>query len=440
MKAILTAIALLAAVAQEPGAAPDLSHPWTLTQCLDWAMGHNLTVARQELSLEGREVDKNTADNAWLPAVNASASENFSFGRGLGGNNTYESGNSSSTSLNLGANMTLFDGLATPNRMKLAALNLDAATADLEKVRNDIRISVAKAYIQILYNYEIRDVAADQVGIDSLQVVRLQGLFDSGMASAAEVSQQKASLAQSRLTLVQADNNVRASLLDLAQLLEFPYWEGFSVVRPKVSSGSGLLSSPDDIYADALSVRPEVQAEQIRLEGTDYSIKIAQASGYPSLSLSGGLGSNYYSNFGTQGFFNQLSNNFSQYVGISLNIPIFDKFSTRNQVRTAKLNRQTQVIQLRQAEQTLYKEIQQAWNSAVAAQAKLDAAQVAATSAEDAFRLTQAKYENGKATFTEFSEARTRLMKARSDAVQATYEAFFQTKLVEFYRGGTLAL
>ena len=437
MKALLIALAFMA---QPTDSLPDLTHPWSLQECTQWALEHNLTVAAQEVAVQGKEIDKNTADMAWLPSVNGSVSENWSFGRGIGGNNTYESGNSASTGFNLGASMNLFDGLATPRRMQLAKLNLEAATEDLEKARNDIRVQVAQAYVQILYNYEIADVAREQLAIDSLQVVRLEGLFGTGKASAAEVSQQKASLAQSQVTLIQAQNNVRTSLLTLAQLLELPSWEEFSIIRPKVEMEELYIGHPDDIYADALGVRPEIRAEQLRLEGSAKQLQITKAAYYPSLSLSAGMGTNYYSSFATQSFWNQLSNNFSQYVGLSLNIPIFNKFSTRNQVRTAKLQQTSQQLQLRRTQQTLYKEIQQAWNSAVAARAKWEASVAAASAAQDAFVLTQAKYENGKATFTEFNESRNRLVKAQSDAVQATYEYLYQTRLVEFYRGGALVL
>ena len=160
----------------------------------------------------------------------------------------------------------------------------------------------------------------------------------------------------------------------------------------------------------------------------------------PSLSLSAGLGTNYYSTFGTQGFMDQLSNNFSQYVGLSLSIPIFNRFATRNQVRSARLQQSTQQIQLRRTQQNLYKEIQTAWNGAVAARAKWEASRTASAAAQDAFELMQAKYENGKATLTEFNETRNRLVKAQSDAIQATYEYLYQTRLVEFYRGGALVL
>lgn len=435
MKSFVLAFALMQAVE-----VPATNHPWTLKECTDWALEHNLTVATQNMNVEGRAIDKNTADMAWLPSVNGSASENWSFGRGIGGNNTYESGNSASTSFNLSASMNLFDGLATPRRMQLAELNLEAATADLEKARDDIRVQVAQAYVQILYNYEIADVAREQLAIDSLQVARLEGMFGNGKASAAEVSQQKASLAQSQLTLVQAQNNVRASLLALAQLLELPDWNGFSVVRPAVELEEVPLSCPDVIYIDALAIRPEIRAEKLRLDGAAKQLQIAKAAWSPSLSLSAGMGTNYYSSFGTTGFWDQLSNNFSQYVGLSLSIPIFNKFSTRNQVRSAKLQQQTQAIQLRRTEQNLYKEIQQAWNSAVASRAKWEASQTAAAAAKDAFELMQAKYENGKATLTEFNESRNRLVKAQSDSVQATYEYLYQTRLVEFYRGGELTL
>ena len=427
MNALIIALALAAPV----DSLPDLSRPWSLAQCMDWAMENNLTVLQQEDNLQGREIDKNTAEMSWLPSVNASASENWSFGRGLGGNNTYESGNTSSTSFSLGSNMTLFDGLATPRRIDLARL---------EKARDDIRVSVAQGYVQILYNYEILDMAREQLVIDSLQVARLEGLFRSGKASAAEVSQQKASQAQSQLTLVQAENNLRASLLDLAQLLELPEWDGFNIVRPEIEPEPVYLGTPDDIYADALGIRPAIKAEQLRLEGARKQVDIAKSSYSPSLSLSAGLGTNYYTSFSSTSFWNQLSNNFSQYVGLSLSVPIFNKFSTRNQVRSAQLNLHSQQLQLRRAEQNLYKEIQQAWNGAVAAQAKWEAAKVATDAARDAFELMQAKYENGKATLTEFNETRNRLVKSQSDAAQASYEYLFQTRLVQFYRGAPLSL
>ena len=416
--------------------------PWNLRQCIDWALEHNLTVASQKLNEESADVNRNTAEMSWLPNLNGSISENVSFGRGLGGNNTYEYGNSSTTGFSLGSSMTLFDGLATPNRIKQARLNLDAATEDLAKAKDDVSVAVAKAYMQVLYNYEIEDVAALQVSIDSLQVERLQGMMDAGRASKADLSQQKASLAQSRVTLVQAQNNVRSSILDLAQLLEITEWDTFSIDRtvPEIPEDGIYIGTPDDIYADAVMIRPSVKAEEMRLKSSDYNVKVAKGGYFPSLTLSGGLGTNYYSSFATAGFWNQLGANFSQYVGLSLSIPIFNNFRVRNQVRSAKIQQSNQELQLRRVKQTLYKEICQAWNGANAARSKYEASIEAESAAADAFELTQAKYEGGGATLTDFSDARTRYMKAKSDLVQASCEYIFQTTLVRFYRGEKLTL
>ena len=274
MKTLLIALALTQAT---PDSLHDFSQPWTLRQCTEWALEHNLSVAAQQCVAQTQEVNQNTARMAWLPGVSASVGENLNFGRGLGSNNTYEYGNTASTSFSLGASMTLFDGLATPARMELARLNLEAATKELEKVRDDVSISVAKAYVQILYSQQILDVAREQVSIDSLQLERLQGMLQNGKASAAEVSQQRSSLAQSQLALVQARNNVRSAVLDMAQLLELPQWDGFSVQQPASAPEAVALPSPDDIYAEAVGLRPSIQAEELRLEGMDQSVRIAKA-------------------------------------------------------------------------------------------------------------------------------------------------------------------
>ena len=133
-----------------------------------------------------------------------------------------------------------------------------------------------------------------------------------------------------------------------------------------------------------------------------------------------------------------MKNNFSQYIGLNLSVPIFSHFSNRNQVRNARLQYSNQEIMLDNSKKTLYKEIQQAYYNAVGSQAKYRSSQVAATSAEDAFELAQAKYENGKSGITEFNEAKGRYMSAASNLVQARYEYLYQSKILDFYRGRDL--
>ena len=417
---------------------------WTLRECCDYALAHNLQVRQQDNQVRQQELKLSTARNSRLPDLSASVSENFSFGRGLTAENTYTNTNTSSTSFSLGTSIPLFTGFQIPNNIKLNQLNLEALTQDLEKARNDIRTQVAQAYVQILYDMEISDVAHRQISIDSMQVHRLQVMLDYGKASPAELSQQKSTLAQSRLTATQADNKLQLSILALTQLLELPSPAGFSIVRPSVASLESLASitaiSPEVIYEEALATRPEVAAEQFRLQGMEKNIKIAQAGLYPSLSFTAGLGTNYYktSGFSADGFGKQLKNNFSQYLGLNLQIPIFNRFSTRNNIRSARISQETQQLQLDYVKKGLYKEIQQAYYNAVAAQEKLRSSEKAEQAAMDAFTLMQAKYENGKANLTEFNESKNNYMKSESDLVQARYELLYQTHLLDFYRGREL--
>ncbi|MBO4718910.1 MAG: TolC family protein [Prevotella sp.] len=420
---------------------------WSLRECCDYAVENNISIKQQQNQCRQQEIQLSTAKNSRLPDVSGSVGQNFSFGRGLTAENTYSNTNTSSTSFNLGASVPLFTGFQIPNQIKLNQLNLEAATADLEKAKNDIRMQVAQAYVQILYDMEISDVARRQIAIDSAQVARMQAFVDNGKASEAELSQHRATLAGSRLTATQADNNTRLAILNLTQLLELPSPDGFAIVRPDISELSGISGlseasglTPDMIYADALGVKPEILSQQLRLKGTDHNIKIAQAGYYPTLSLSGGLGTNYYttSGFKSDAFGTQLKNNFSQYIGVNLSVPIFNRFQTRNSIRTAKIEQENQQLALDNTKKTLYKDIQQVYYNALNAQSKEKSSKEALQSSKDAFTLMQAKYENGKATITEFNESKNNYLKAESDLVQARYENLYQQALIEFYRGKDL--
>ena len=419
--------------------------PLSLRECCDYAISHNISIKQQQNLCRQQEIQLSTARNSRLPDVNGSLGQNFSFGRGLTADNTYSNTNTSNTSAQLSASLPLFTGFEIPNQIKLSKLNLEATTADLEKAKNDIRMEVAKAYVQILYDMEIAEVAHRQISIDSAQVARLEAFLKNGKASGAELSQQKASLANSRLVATQSDNKLNLSILSLSQLLELPSPEGFAIVRPSQEELDNLVSldrlaTPDQIYAEALGIKPEILSQQLKLKGAANSIKIAQAGYYPTLSLSGGLGTNYYttSGFKSDGFGDQLKNNFSQYIGLNLNIPIFNRFQTRNKVRNARIEMETQQLKLDNTKKTLYKEIQQVYYNTLNAQSKEQSSAEAVQSTKDAFLLMQAKYENGKANITEFNESKNGYLKSESDLIQARYENLYQHALLDFYRGKEL--
>lgn len=415
--------------------------PWSLQDCINYALEHNLSVQQGELNVEQREVELNTAQNRRLPTVSASASENLSFGRGLTADNTYSNSNTTSTSFSLGGNVPVFQGFQITNGIKLSELNLAAATADLEKARDDIRVAVAQAYVQILYNQELLRVAAEQAAHDEELLEQIKARLDVGKVSAAEVSAQQATLAQSRQSAIQAEGNLRIALLDLTQLLEFPSPEGFSIVTPEVGDPSQiLLMRPEAIYEEAVAVKPAVEAAKLNVDYAELGIARAKGAYLPTLSLSGGLGSNYYTNskFESDPFGKQLKNNFSQYVGLSLNIPIFQGFSVRNNVRTAQLSYKGQQIQLESVKKALYKEIQQAYYNAVSAQARYTGSRETEQSARLHYELTEEKYKVGKAGVADYNDARNNWLRAESEYIQARYQCLYQTKLLDFYRGRDL--
>ena len=430
---LLLLLAASVATAQEHG-------PWSLRDCIGYALEHNISLQQQGLQVQQQELQLSTSKGSRLPSVSANASENFSFGRGLTADNTYSNTNTTSTGFSLGASVPVYQGSRISNSIRQDELNLKAVTADFERAKENVSMAVAQAYVQILYNMELLDVARNQVAIDSLQVERLTGMLENGKASPAQVAQQRAALGQSRLTATEALNSLKLAVLDLTQLLELPFPEGFTIIRPVTDLEGTILPDPERIYEDALLEKPAVKAEEFRLDASEYAIKIAKGAYLPSISASGGFGSNYYtmSSAPSNSFADQMKNNFSQYLGLTLSVPIFNGFQTRNQVRAAELSRKNQMLQLENTRKTLYKEIQQAYYNAVAAREKLLSSKEAEASAKESYDLVTAKYENGKANITEFNEARDAFLRSESDLSRARYEFLYATKLLDFYQGREL--
>ena len=438
-------ITLLAAVAAFSVLLPcKAQEAWSLEKCIDYAIEHNLTVKQQEAARDKNAIDLNTARWSRLPDLNGSASHSFNFGRSLQSNNTYQSINTQSTGFSVSTSIPLFTGMQIPNTVALSKLNLQAAVEDLNKAKEDISIQVTSAYLQVLFNQELAKVAHDQAALSKEMLVQKEAFFRNGKASESEWLEAKARVAQDRLSAVQADNSLSLALLDLSQLLELPSPDNFRIAAPdvKMERLEKGLTSPADIYNQAVLTKPAVMAAMYRLQGAAKSVKIAQSAWYPQLSFGAGLSTNYYKMSGRENarFRTQLRDNFSQYVGFSLSVPIFNRLSTRNKVRSARLDQTTLAWQLEETKKSLYKEIQQAYYNAANSRTQYYSSETAQEAAESSFELMKKKYINGKANATEYNEARTNWMKALSDCIQAKYEYLFRTKILDFYKGTPLTL
>lgn len=417
---------------------------WTLRQCIEHAIENNLTVMRSENAVEQGKIDVNTNKWARLPNLNGSAGQSYNWGRAgtrvkdeATGNEivVYKNTNSNSTSFSLNTSVPLFTGFQLPNQYELSKLNLKAAVADLEKLKEDISINVTSYFLQALFNQELYKITEEQIELSKEQLNRIVRLNELGKASPAEVAEVKARLAQDEMNAIQAENNYKLALLDLSQLLELPTPDGFLLVAPDEEIALGALTPPDEIYLEASTTKPGILAARYRLEGSEKSIRIAQSAYYPQLSFSGNLNTGYYSTVSGRSFKQQMDDNFSKYLGFNLSVPIFNRFTTRNNVRKARLQQKDYSIQLDAAKKDLYKEIQQAWYNAVAAEVKYSSSTVTVGANEEAFRLMKEKFENGKATSIEFNESKLNLMRSQSDQVQAKYDYLFRGKILDFYKG-----
>lgn len=412
----------------------------TLAQCIDYAVSHNVNVKRYANNVEQQKVQLSTARNSRLPDLTAGASQSFNFGRGLNSENAYVNRNTQSTGFNLQTSVPLLTGGRIPNEIAMSRLNLQAATADLEHARQSIALQVAAAYLQAVYAAEVVKVQEAQVAFSKIQEDRISKLFNAGKSPESDVVEAHSQVAQDEMGRTQAKCDYKLAMLDLSQLLELSSPDSIEIVAPQGETSPTLPPLPDRIFARAEGVKPEIQAEKLRLQAAEKNIRIAKAALYPTLSLGAGLSSEYYKTSGYQAasFSKQLSDNFNKSIGLSLNIPIFNRLATRNSIRQAKLQQSEQALQLDETKKTLYKEIQQAYYNAVNAQAKYESALAARKAAESNFNMMTGKFENGRANATEFEEAKTKRANAITSTLQAKYEYILRMKIIEFYEGNKL--
>ena len=415
---------------------------WDLQRCIAHAIEHNLSIKQKEAAREQSKVELNTSQWSRLPNLNGNVGQSFNFGRALQSDNTYGNRNTQNTNFSLGTNIPLFTGMQIPNSIALSKLNLKAATEDLNKAKEDISIQVASYFLQVLFNEELVKVARNQVKLSQEQLDKKVAFFKNGKASEAEVLEAKSRVAQDELSMVQAENNHQLALLDLSQLLELPSPEGFQISVPNIDNFSAHLTLPEEVYALAMMNKPAIKAAQYRMQGAEKSIKIAQSAYYPQLSFGAGIGTNYYRLSGIQNadFGTQWEQNMNKYLQFSLSIPLFNRFQTRNRVKSARIQHQALSWQLEESKKALYKEIQQAYYNALASESKYKSSLSASESAEASFKLMSEKYANGKASATEYNEMRTVWMKSLSDGIQAKYEFIYRSKILDFYKGIPLTL
>ena len=293
--------------------------------------------------------------------------------------------------------------------------------------------------MQVVYNKELKSIAEKQLTVTEEQHAKTQQLYELGKVAESNVYESAAQVATARSTLVQADNALMLSILDIVQALELETVEGFDVVSPETfdNEAKPVLPSQEATYNFALNHQPKMEAANMRLEKTYLDVKSTKSAWYPSLSLYAGYSTGYYNYFSSERqnlpFDEQLNNNGRTSLGVRLSIPIFNAMQTKYRVEMSKLSIENQELAISQAQKDLKKEIQQAFYNAVAAEQKFAAASETYNSAEIAYRFSNESYSAGRATLLELNESKNRLFKSESEMLQAKYEYIYRVKVLEFY-------
>lgn len=424
---------------------------WTLRQCIDYAVENNIEIKQQELSVEDSELDLNTSKNSRLPDVRASVGQGFSFGQSTVRTadpsdpdkyiDILQDTRTSNTSFGASSGMTLFSGKRISNQIKSSELDLKAAVENLAKAKENLELQVTSLYLDVLFKNEIERIYRKEVELTETQVERTAVLVENGKVPKSQLYEIKAQLANNKLSLTNAESDLQLSILNLTQALNIQEHYGFSVVEPssddKLLNNLSLVYSPIDIYNMAVDIKPHIKEAQYRLEGSKYALSVEKGAYWPTLSLSLGYNNGFVHVFGedNEPIGRQLRKRSNQSIGFNLSIPIFNRLATRNRVRSAQNAVYSRELQLESVKQDIYKEIQQAHQSATSAQARFQSTMLALEAAEESFYYTQERYNVGKATTYELNESQTKLISARSEQVQSKYEFLFRNKILDFYRG-----
>ena len=409
---------------------------WTLRQCIDYALQHNIQIRTQEVSLETADASLEQAKAQQYPTLNFSSS----FGTNFQNVSTYNEymekngGVSVSNSFGLNSGLSLYQGGRLRNTVRQSQVQRDASELDVEQARIDLEISVAQAFLQVLYNREALDLNRQAEELSARQVERGEQLFQAGSISRVELSQLKSQHASDQYQTVAAENTLESARLQLKQLLELGLDEPFEVRYPEIDDAVVGMPVPDlaDAYAEALATLPQIHSSELDLESAELGVKIAQGSALPSISMNAGLSTGYSSGTGVT-YFDQLGNKLGESLGLNLSLPIFNGKQVRTNVRKAQLQRESVRLQGESTRKQLLSTIESVRNDAIAAQQRYFAAKSQLEAAAESFRLVSEQFEAGIKNTVELLTEKNNYLSARSQQLQAKYQALLSEKLLERY-------
>lgn len=428
---------------------------WTLQECVNYALENNLQVKQSDFTKKNQDLNLNIAKRQYLPSVSGTISNNASFGQNQDVFGNIQRNDNFNNNLNVGANILLFNNGRLEKQIRKSQFDVEASQFDAETTKNNISLQIAQQYLTVLLNKEITKIAKSSLENAQKIYDRAKITTDVGTTAKTVLAEAEASLAREKQNVNTAEINTKRSLFSLAQLLQLPDYKNFDVVNVAIDSQlDAPLYSAENIVEKATTDQPEIKAAQSRISSAKAQTEVAKTAFWPTISASAGIGSFYYNSLTTntigvdlagnpikeKNLFNQYSNNFGQQLGLSANIPIFNKGITKLQVEQSKINEDIAKNNLKQQKQTIKENVQKAQFDAESNYESYLAAQAAEKSSKLALDFAEKSYEAGKTTIYDLSNARNNFANAQGSVAQAKYNYLFSLKLLNFYAGIPLSL
>lgn len=476
MNKLLFLILFIFSAAQIKAQEPVIAKAWTLEECINYAVQNNIQVKQSELNTRLSKTDLLQSEGNLLPSINANASHSYNIGRRIDPfTNTFATSQVLSQNLSISADLLLFSGLQNINTIKQSRYEFMASRFDVDKMKNDVSLNVATAYLQALFSMELLDNANNQLGITVLMVERTKKLVDAGSSARGTLLDIQAQQALEELNVTNAQNQKDIALLSLSQLLNLPSANGFSVVKPDlgVISENLLAANAEQIYNTAIGNLPEVKSADLKVKSADKAVDVAWGGLSPRLSFSAAYGTGYSglsSRFLTQPAFlgfspngsvtsagdtvlspmfstpeteqvpysDQYRDNVNKSFGFFLTVPIFNRFQTKTSIDRARIQKMNAELRVISTKLEIQKNVQQAYADANAGLKKYASSLKAVDAMKESFKYTEQKFNVGMLNSNDFNDSKNKLIKAESDLLQAKYEYVFKSKVLDFYQGKAL--
>ena len=417
------------------------SSSWSLARCLGYAVQNNLTVKKSVLSKNTAEANYTQSKVSRFPSLTGSGSQTITNGSSIDPiTSDYVSQVVRSTSFDLNAQVTLYNGNSINNQIKQNKLLVEQNDLFVAEAKNSITLSIVEAYLQALYYKEGIQVASNTLTSSQKQLEQSKAKFDAGSIAAKALADVQSQYANNQYSLILAKNNFEMKVLAIKQLLELDQQQSFEIEIPKLPEDLHLnIPNKIDVYQQAIGIMPEVKAGQTQVEINNLSLSMAKAGYLPTLSAFGSL-STGYTNTQHNSFATQLNGNFNQRIGLSLSVPIFDRYVTKTKVVNARIEMEKSKLSLAATNKDLYQKIETAWQNAVASQGEMESLLAAKNAYQTAYDLAQQQYALGAISSTDLVVSQNNFTNAEQKYLQTKYTCILYHQLLQFYQGNPIKL